>query len=120
MTTAAASEQSEGSAGTGRRVGGIGGRQRRSTLCMRQIVVSYALKTHQPMPCPVDRARRQRTNQFDREWTFSWPGLPRSVDFHLATGDYLKRATSDDIRPAIDTVCPRGTRVARSKARLKL
>ena len=68
MTTAAASELSEGSAGIGRRVGGVGSRQRRSTLRMRQIVVSYALKEHQSMPCPstahVGTAENSSTLEF--------------------------------------------------------
>jgi len=65
MTTAAASELSEGSAGIGRRVGGVGSRQRRSTLRMRQIVVSQALKRAPVNAVPFDRARRQRRKQSD-------------------------------------------------------
>jgi hypothetical protein len=65
MTRAAASEQSEGSAGIRSRVGGGGRRQRRSTLLVRQIVVSYALEKQQSMPCPVDRAGRHRRKLFD-------------------------------------------------------
>src|SRR4051812_20493950 len=35
--------------------------------------------------------------------TFVWPQHMRSVDFHLATGDDSQRATSGDLRPAIDS-----------------